>query len=98
MSEMPDYHISENAAAGIGICVLIVLIAIAVTIFILCGMKTKKYEFLEKEDIETAYGVSGMYAFNACCNRNLFYCEKCSQNECNEPASRGGRLHQAEKT
>ena len=43
MSEMPDYHISENAAAGIGICVLIVLIAIAVMIFILCGMKTKKY-------------------------------------------------------
>lgn len=60
MSEMPDYHISENAAAGIGICVLIVLIAIAVTIFILCGMKTKKYEFMEKEDMETAYGVSGM--------------------------------------
>lgn len=60
MSEMPDYHISENVAAGIGICVLIVLIAIAVTIFILCGMKTKKYEFMEKEDIETVYGVSGM--------------------------------------
>ena len=60
MSEMPDYHISENVAAGIGICVLIVLIAIAVMIFILCGMKTKKYEFMEKEDIETAYGVSGM--------------------------------------
>ena len=57
---MPNYHISENAAAGIGICVLIVLIAIAVTIFILCGMKTKKYEFMEKEDIETVYGVSGM--------------------------------------
>ena len=60
MSEMPNYHISENAAAGIGICVLIVLIAIAVMIFILCGMKTKKYEFMEKEDIETAYEVSGM--------------------------------------
>lgn len=60
MSEMPDYHISENVAAGIGICVLIVLIAIAVMIFILCGMKTKKYEFMEKEDIETAYEVSGM--------------------------------------
>ena len=60
MSEMPNYHISENATAGIGICVLIVLIAIAVTIFILCGMKTKKYEFMEKEDIETAYEVSGM--------------------------------------
>lgn len=60
MSEMPNYHISENATAGIGICILIVLIAIAVTIFILCGMKTKKYEFMEKEDIETVYGVSGM--------------------------------------
>ena len=91
MSEMPDYHISENAAAGIGICVLIVLIAIAVMIFILCGMKTKKYEFLEKKDIE-------MYAFNACCNRNLFYCAKCFQNECDESASGGRRLHQTEKT
>lgn len=51
---------SENAAAGIGVCALLVLVTIAVTIFILCGMKRKKYEFLEKEDIETAYGVSGM--------------------------------------
>ena len=60
MSEMPNYHMSENAAAGIGVCALLVLVTIAVTIFILCGMKRKKYEFLEKEDIETAYGVSGM--------------------------------------
>lgn len=58
MSEMPNYHMSENAAAGIGVCALLVLVTIAVTIFILCGMKRKKYEFLEKEDIETAYGVS----------------------------------------
>ena len=42
MSEMPNYHISENAAAGIGIRGWIVLIALAVTSFILCGMKTKK--------------------------------------------------------
>ena len=53
MSEMPNYHISENATAGIGICVLIVLIAIAVTIFILCGMKTRNMNY-GKEDIETA--------------------------------------------
>lgn len=59
-SEVPQYHISENAAAGIGLCVLILLIAIATAIFILCGMKSKKYEFLEKEEIETAYGVQGM--------------------------------------
>ena len=49
MSEMPNYHISENATAGIGICILIVLIAIAVTIFILCGMKTlMKWDLLVK--------------------------------------------------
>ncbi len=57
---MPAYGISENAAAGIGLCILILLIAVAVAIFILNSMKVKKYEFLEREDIETAYGVSGM--------------------------------------
>lgn len=59
-SEVPAYDISENAAMGIGLCILILLVAIAAAIFILNGMKVKKYEFLEKEDIETAYGVSGM--------------------------------------
>ncbi len=47
--EMPDYHISENATAGIGICVLIVLITIAVTIFILCGMKTKNMNLWKRK-------------------------------------------------
>ena len=28
-----------------------------------------------------------MYASNTCCNRNLFYCEKCCQNERDESAS-----------
>lgn len=52
--------ITENAAAGIGLVILMVLIAIAVAIFISCGMKTKEYEYLEKEVIETEYGVTGM--------------------------------------
>ncbi len=51
---------SENAAAGLGMCVLFVLVAIASAIFISCGMKTKKYEFLEKEVIDPEYGVTGM--------------------------------------
>lgn len=59
-SEVPQYHLSENAAGGIGLCVLILLVAIAVAIFILCGTRSKKFEFLEKEEIETAYGVRGM--------------------------------------
>ena len=60
ISETAKYPVSENAATGIGLCVLIILVAIATTIFIFCGMKTKKYEFLQKEEIETAYGVTGM--------------------------------------
>lgn len=59
-SEIPSFHISENMAAGLGLCILLLMIAIAVSIFIFNGMKLKKFEFLEKEDIETAYGVSGM--------------------------------------
>ena len=53
-------RITEDAAGGIGLCVLIVLVAIAVALFISCGNKAKKYEFLEKEPFETEYGVTGM--------------------------------------
>ena len=40
--------------------ILLIMIAIACAIFIACGAKTKAYEFLEKELIETEYGVTGM--------------------------------------
>ena len=36
------------------------IVAFACAIFIPRGMKTKPYEFLEKEIIETEYGVTGM--------------------------------------
>lgn len=52
--------ISENAAGGIGMCVLLIFIAVAVVIFIFSGMKMKEFEYLETENIETEYGVSGM--------------------------------------
>lgn len=52
--------LSENVAAGIGITVLLLMVATAVAIFIYCGMQTKAFEYLEKERIETAYGVDGM--------------------------------------
>lgn len=54
------YGITENQAAGIGLTVLVILIAAASAVFISCGMKTKRFEYLEKEIIETEYGVSGM--------------------------------------
>ena len=51
---------SEDQAGMAGMIVLLLMIALAVAIFITCGMKSAKYEFLEKEIIETEYGVTGM--------------------------------------
>lgn len=60
MGENNRFAINEAAAAGVGVTVLLVLVAIAVAIFIACSAKVKEYEFLEKENIETEYGVRGM--------------------------------------
>lgn len=59
-TELKNPPISENAAGAIGIIALLVIVTIAAAIFIISGMKTKPYEFLDGEDIETDYGVSGM--------------------------------------
>lgn len=53
-------RISEGAAVGIGMLALLLLVAAAVALFIYSGMKRRRYEYLENEVIETAYGVSGM--------------------------------------
>lgn len=60
LSDRKLIAMSENAAGGIGLITLIVLVAAAVALFIICGAKTEKYEYLEKEPIELEYGVSGM--------------------------------------
>lgn len=60
MSEYTALGISENFAVAVGMVVLLLLVAAAAAIFIHCGMKTKPYEYLETEPIETEYGVSGM--------------------------------------
>ena len=52
--------ISENFAGGIGVTVLLIMVAAAVFLFISSGRNSSKYEFLEKEEIETEYGVDGM--------------------------------------
>lgn len=52
--------ISEDMAGGFGLVMMLLIVAPAVAIFIQCGMKTSPYEYLEKEDIETQYGVTGM--------------------------------------
>ncbi len=59
-SEMPEYHLPEQAATGIGMIVLLILVATAVAIFILSSNKSASFDYLEKEVFETEYGVSGM--------------------------------------
>lgn len=50
----------EPIGVAAGLIALLVLVAIAVFLFISGSSKNQKYEFLEKEVFETAYGVTGM--------------------------------------
>ena len=52
--------LTEVQAAMIGLIVLLLMVAGAVLLFVLTGMKGNKFEYLEKEALDTAYGVSGM--------------------------------------
>lgn len=52
--------VTENMAAGMGLVVLLLMVAAAVAVFIYCEMKAKPYEYLDKDRIETEYGVTGM--------------------------------------
>ena len=63
LSALSEYNllgISENFAAGLGLCILLALVAVAVVLFMQCGAAVKPYEFLEKEPIDTEYGVTGL--------------------------------------
>lgn len=44
-------RIADNLAVAVGVIVLLVMVAAAVGLFIACGMKTEKFEYLEKEAI-----------------------------------------------
>lgn len=55
-----DKTVFEDKAGGIGLIILFILVAIAVALFLITGHKTHQYEYLETEDIDTEYGVSGM--------------------------------------
>lgn len=51
---------SENAAGGMGLVVLMLMIIPAVGLFITSGLRISRYEYLEREPVETLYGVTGM--------------------------------------
>lgn len=58
--EAKTLPLSEGAAVGIGLVLLLLLIGCAVFLFLTTGLMGKQYEYLEKEEIDTAYGVDGM--------------------------------------
>ncbi|MCR4634389.1 MAG: helix-turn-helix domain-containing protein [Erysipelotrichaceae bacterium] len=60
LSEAGKIRLSENQANGLGLLVLFLLVGCAVALFVTTGLRDGSYEYLEKEDLETAYGVSGM--------------------------------------
>ncbi len=55
-----DTWLSENIAAGLGLTLMTIFVAIAVMLFLSCRKYTADFDYLDKEPIETAYGISGM--------------------------------------
>ena len=51
---------SEEAACGAGLVILMLLIVPAVGLFIISNLRISPYEYLEKEPVETLYGVTGL--------------------------------------
>ena len=60
LAEAGFIPMEERIAELGGTAILLIMIATAVGMFIREGMRGKKYEYLEKVDIETEYGVNGM--------------------------------------
>ena len=51
---------NEYTMGVVGVAVLLIMVSIAVAMFVYCGLKGKPYEYLESQNIDTEYGVSGM--------------------------------------
>ena len=52
--------VSENFAGGVGLIVMVLMAAAAVAVFLSCGAKTGRFEYLEKETLEPERGVLDM--------------------------------------
>ena len=59
-SESPYFAVTEAMAGGIGVAALLLLVATACITFVSCGIQSGRYEYLDQEPFETAYGVTGM--------------------------------------
>ena len=52
--------ITEDQAGGLGLILLLLFVGGAVALFITAGLRSSMYDYLEKEPIDTLYGVDGM--------------------------------------
>ncbi len=59
LAEAEKIPMSETVAGMCGVVILLLMVAAAVGMFIMVSLNGSKYEYLEKDDIDTAYGVSG---------------------------------------
>ena len=60
LSEYGGSRLAETTAEGLGLLWLFLLVAGAVALFVISGIRSSRFEYLEKEAIDTLYGVDGM--------------------------------------
>ena len=51
---------SDNTVGGVGLIILILMVLPAVGLFVTSWQRISRFEYLEKEPVETLYGVTGM--------------------------------------
>lgn len=57
---LEKFNLTEDAGGILGVILTIIMIAIAVAILVMTSLRMAKYDYLEKENIETEYGVMGL--------------------------------------
>ncbi len=55
-----DFGLSENQAVAVSCTLLFLMIAAAVALFVISGVRGRRFDWLREEPIDTLYGVDGM--------------------------------------
>lgn len=72
MEEEQVFHVTEAVAVSVGCVFLFGMIAAAVYLFITCGLRGKRMEYLEKENFETDESVTAMVRERSCVYESVF--------------------------
>lgn len=59
LSEQPNALLAGGTALGVGMVVMVALVAAACAVFVACGNRTARFGYLDTEQFETEYGVTG---------------------------------------